>query len=271
MNNSTKGWIKLHRKLLDWEWYDDINTRLVFMHLLLTVNYEPSKYMGKTIEVGQRLFGRAKLASEIGVSEQQLRTALNRLKSTNEITIISTKQGSLVTIENWGSYQEKDSQDNQPTNQPTNQQLTNDQPTANQQLTIYKEVKNIRNKEDKNNIYIDDFEEFWKNYPVKASQGRKATKGSKEKAKQVYLNLVKKDETLISKINQGVQNYTEYLLGNPNTNQQPAYEGNKHVVTWLNQKTWQDEYITTKLINGEKNNNKSNMPDWQQKLNERYS
>ena len=162
MNNNTKGWIKLHRKLLDWEWYDDINTRLVFMHLLLTVNYEPSKYMGKTIEVGQRLFGRAKLASEIGVSEQQLRTALNRLKSTNEITIISTKQGSLVTIENWGSYQEKDSQDNQPINQPTNQQLTNDQPTTNQQLTIYKEVKNIRNKEDKNNIYIDHFEEFWK-------------------------------------------------------------------------------------------------------------
>ena len=30
------GWIKLHRKITEWEWYSDANTFRVFMHLLLT-------------------------------------------------------------------------------------------------------------------------------------------------------------------------------------------------------------------------------------------
>ena len=39
----TEGFINLHRKILDWEWYDDINVFRVFTHLLLTVNWTPAK------------------------------------------------------------------------------------------------------------------------------------------------------------------------------------------------------------------------------------
>ena len=45
-----QGYIYLHRSLLDWEWYQDINTKTVFLHLLLTVNYQPKKWQGITIE-----------------------------------------------------------------------------------------------------------------------------------------------------------------------------------------------------------------------------
>ena len=48
-----EGWIKLHRKILDWEWYDDINTKVLFLHLLLTANHEEQKWRGKIIERGQ--------------------------------------------------------------------------------------------------------------------------------------------------------------------------------------------------------------------------
>ena len=29
------GWIKIHRKITEWEWYDDVNTFRLFMHLIL--------------------------------------------------------------------------------------------------------------------------------------------------------------------------------------------------------------------------------------------
>lgn len=111
------GWIKLHRKLLDWEWYNDANTMRLFIHLLLTVNYEPKKWQGMTINPGQRVVGREKLAKELGVSEQSLRTSLTKLKSTNNLTIKSTNKFSVITIEKWEEYQVKDDEANQQTNQ----------------------------------------------------------------------------------------------------------------------------------------------------------
>ena len=95
------GYIKIHRKIVEWEWYSNTNVTRVFLHLLATCNYLPSKYRGKTIEAGQRFFGREKLATEVGLTVQQLRTALDKLKSTNEITI----NNGLITIVNWECYQ----------------------------------------------------------------------------------------------------------------------------------------------------------------------
>ena len=79
MTKNCNGWLKLHRKLLNWEWYHDTNTRLVFIHLLLTANYEPSTYKGKIIQEGQRVYNRNELANEVGISVQKLRTALDKL------------------------------------------------------------------------------------------------------------------------------------------------------------------------------------------------
>jgi hypothetical protein len=44
------GWLKLHRKLLQWEWYPDVNVRLVFIHCLLKANYEDKHWKGKLIK-----------------------------------------------------------------------------------------------------------------------------------------------------------------------------------------------------------------------------
>lgn len=131
-----QGWIKIHRKILDWEWYGDDNVFRVFFHLLLTVNHEPKRWRGIDIKVGQIITGRQSLAQQLGLSEQQIRTALNKLKSTNEITIVSTKQYSIITIQKWKNYQEVTSKS------------TNEQPTSNQRATTTKEVKNERSKEE---------------------------------------------------------------------------------------------------------------------------
>lgn len=125
------GWIRLHRSLAEWEWYTDSKTLHLFLHLLIKANHKPVRHRGTVIERGQLLTGRKQLASETGISEQSVRTALTRLKSTNEITIQSTKKFSIITICNYDKYQDTESEVNQVNNQTANQQLTNNQPATN--------------------------------------------------------------------------------------------------------------------------------------------
>lgn len=124
-----EGWIKLHRSLLDWEWYDDSNTFRVFMHILLKASHKDRMYRGKKIEVGQVITGRQVLAIEVGLSVQQIRTSLIKLESTNEITIETTTQGTVIQVVKYRDYQ-------QVTSKPTNEQ-----PTSNQQVTTNKKEK----------------------------------------------------------------------------------------------------------------------------------
>ena len=37
------GWIKLHRNILQWEWWDDRNTRDLFLVALLLANHKEKK------------------------------------------------------------------------------------------------------------------------------------------------------------------------------------------------------------------------------------
>ena len=92
--------------------------------MLLTANFKEGEYKGVPLKPGQTIIGRKALAEQLGISEQCVRTALNRLKSTNEITIKSTNKFSVVTIENWSMYQ---SDESESTNESTNT-LTNNQP-----------------------------------------------------------------------------------------------------------------------------------------------
>jgi predicted transcriptional regulator len=123
------GFIKLYRSMKNWGWYKDSITKAVFIHLLLSANFKPNTYKGVLIERGQVPFGRKQLSFELGISEQQVRTALKHLISTNEITIKTSLQGSIATINNYDTYQDltNDVTNNQPT---TNQQLTNNQPLS---------------------------------------------------------------------------------------------------------------------------------------------
>lgn len=125
------GWIKLHRKFLDWEWYNDNNTKIVFLHLLLTANHKEKKWQGITIKRGQKLTSLQHLAEETNLTVRQTRTALSKLKTTNELTIKTTSKYTLITIEKYSDYQdienENDKQnDKQNDKRATNKRQTND-------------------------------------------------------------------------------------------------------------------------------------------------
>jgi hypothetical protein len=146
MNN---GWIKLHRQFQKWEWYADSHTVHLFVHLLLSANHEEGRWKGITIKRGQFVTGRKQLHSQTHISEQTLRTCLERLKSTNEITIQVTNRFSVITITNYEKYQQSDFE---VTSKSTSQ-LTNNQPATNQQLTTNKKDK--KEKNEKNPLGID--------------------------------------------------------------------------------------------------------------------
>ena len=123
------GWIKLHRQILEWEWYSDNNCFRVFLHLLLKANHKEKRFKGIELKVGSIVTSRDLLARETGLSSQQVRTALNKLISTNEITSVTSSQGTILQIVSYEKYQIATSE------------ITNEQPTSNQQVTTNKNVK----------------------------------------------------------------------------------------------------------------------------------
>lgn len=143
MNN---GWIKLHRSLLDWEWYSDMNVRVVFIHCLLKANCKDVKYKGKDILRGSFATGLELLSRETGLTVAQIRVTLNKLKMTNEITIQTSTEGSIISITNYDLYQSNDKQNDKPiASEMTNESQTNDKPIASNNNN--KNEKNDKNKE----------------------------------------------------------------------------------------------------------------------------
>ena len=131
----TEGWIKLHRSLLDWEWWHDINTYRVWSWCLLRANYDNQKFMGVDVPAGSFVSSWPNMAKETGLTVQNCRTAIKHLKSTDELTVKRYHDFSVFTVVKWKQYQ-------------VDQQSTNSQPTVNQQ-----QYKKERKQEGKNVVY----------------------------------------------------------------------------------------------------------------------
>lgn len=139
------GYIKLYRDFLNFEWIDQPNTVSLFIYLIVAANWTDKEWHGVFIKRGQILTSRRKLAQTLGMTEQSVRTALKHLLSTGQITIISTKRGMLINVENYTKHQAH-TRKNNPQN---THDATQCQPTPNQPLTTTKE-----DKEDKEEINI---------------------------------------------------------------------------------------------------------------------
>jgi len=165
-------WIKLYRGLLEWEWYNDVVTKSLFIHCLLKANYQNKDWRGTEIEQGSFITSSLKLAEELGFSRQQIRRGINNLISTNEITLKTTNKFTLIKVVKWGSYQLDNFENNQQNNTQLNQQRTIKQPTNNQQTTTTKESNNIIKKERKKKDIIENKSSLsvFTDFPIEKSQ-----------------------------------------------------------------------------------------------------
>ena len=103
---SLNGWIKLDRKICGWGWYHDGNTMRVFVHLLLMATSKDAEYSGANIRRGEVAVTWQKIADALGMTYDEVRTAVTHLKSTGEITVTRHSKYSLVRVINYEQYQD---------------------------------------------------------------------------------------------------------------------------------------------------------------------
>lgn len=135
-----EGWIKIHRKITEWQWYKNIPVRVLFEHLILKANHKDN-YVGKIlIKKGQLLTSIKNLSEETGLTIKQVRTALDKLIETNEVANKSANKYRVITIVNYALYQGVE----------TYEGKQKDKQDGNQRATNNNDNKYINN----NNIYI---------------------------------------------------------------------------------------------------------------------
>ena len=130
------SYIKLSRKIMYWEWYRDINTCRLFIHMLLKANWKDGKFKGIDIPRGSFVSSIQKLSEETDLTVRKIRTAISHLESTGEVTSKSYSKFTVFTINNYCEYQVTDKQ-------PTNNRQTDDkQPTTIEKKKEGKKGKN---------------------------------------------------------------------------------------------------------------------------------
>lgn len=139
-----EGWIKIHRGLLDWEWYSDTNCVRLALHLLLKANFQTRRWRGITVERGQLVTSRAALARETGLSEREVRTAVSKLERSDFLTCRATSSYTVVTICNYERYQSTDSTERPAVGLADDRAKTSCRPTPDQRATTTEESKKER-------------------------------------------------------------------------------------------------------------------------------
>ena len=125
------GWIKLYRKITEWEWYTVPSMAHLFIHLLLMANQKDKRWKGILIKRGQLVTSANSLAEQTGLDKRTVRKNLKRLEETEEISKVKQYHYSLITVNRFDAYQLGQNCTDQCTDQCT-------------------QHKNIRNKERKN-------------------------------------------------------------------------------------------------------------------------
>ena len=148
---ANNGYIKLFRKLKNWEWYQDQNTKSLFIHCLLSANKYPDKWRGKSIKNGTFITSYQKLADELGLSVRNIRTAIKHLKSTNELTVKTTNKYTVIKVENWPLYQDHNGKSDKQTDTQDDNQLTNKRQT-NDNKQEYKRIRTNKTLKERNII-----------------------------------------------------------------------------------------------------------------------
>lgn len=181
------GHINLHRKILDWEWYSDVNTCRLFIHMLLKANWREGKFRGTTVPRGSFVSSISKLAEETGLSNDEVRTAISHLIATNEITKQSTNKYTVFTVTNYGLYQDIPNQEHRQDTGKT-QAITKPFPTIEKKEKGNKE-KNINTMCKSDALAL--FEKLWKLYPVKKGKGQVSLAAKQRLLKVGYQEMVR--------------------------------------------------------------------------------
>lgn len=171
------AYIRLDKKILDWEWYKNEHTKSIFLHCLLKANWKEGRFEGKSVPRGSFITSIKKLSLELDLTEDEVRTALSHLLKTGEVTKQTTNKYTVISVSNYELYQEVPKQIPNNSQTDTEQIPNKSQPIPNLFPTIEEiEEEKEREKDNKGNMCKADalalFEKLWKLYPVKKGKGQ---------------------------------------------------------------------------------------------------
>lgn len=156
-------YIKLSRKILEWEWYSDINTSRLFIHMLLKANWKEGKFRGTTVPRGSFVSSIGKLAEETQLTNREIRTAISHLKMTGEVTSRAYAKYTVFTVKNYCLYQISDTQSDK---QATGKRHSNDTLTT----TIEEKKEGKKGRNIPPISPVEQFEKYWSVYPKKKNR-----------------------------------------------------------------------------------------------------
>ena len=161
-----KDFLKLHRKMLNWGWYSDNNTKIVFLHCLLKANWKSGEWHGIKYQPGEFITSLETLSNETNLTVSQVRTAISHLKMTGEITSKSQGKCRIISINNWNMYQANDKEDDKEiarTSQEDDKEIATDKDIKNKRIkevkNIYGEYKHVRLTQKQYDKLVDDYGE----------------------------------------------------------------------------------------------------------------
>ncbi len=135
-----RGFVKIHRKIVDWQWYQDKTVLVTWLEIILKANHKPKMVGNTLVERGQLMTSYGKLSERIGLSEMQIRRAFDCLRATGEITCKRTGNNTIVTVCNYEDYN-----DQELIEQQVKQHA--DELANNRQTTTTKNVKKEKKKD----------------------------------------------------------------------------------------------------------------------------
>jgi hypothetical protein len=250
------GWVKIYRKLLDWQWYPDVNVRVVFIHCVLKANHTDKQWRELTIERGSFVTSLQHLANENKLTVDQVRRVLNCLEKTGEITIKTTNKFTIISVSNYNTYQIAKTvkpKQNPNKTQTKPKQNPNKTQTKPKQIPTTKELKNERIKEEFNTVdqppkIFELFEQFWEMYDKKTG---------KEKCIDLFSKIPANE---IPKIIDHVPRYVKST---------PIKKYRKNPETYLRNKCWNDEIVVETDFTKKQSKRELNLADVKESMRKR--
>ena len=142
------GFITLHRRILDWQWYSDANVSRVFLHVLLSATHKDSKWKNISVKRGEFITSYDSIAVKLGLTNAQVRFAISKLKKSGELNTRRAGLSFVVSIVKYDDYQsnrvENDSK--------ISTRLAPDYHEISTTLATYNNVNNDNNVNNVNNI-----------------------------------------------------------------------------------------------------------------------
>lgn len=130
------GYMKLFRKISEWEWYDDPVTFKVFLHFLITARWQDGSWHGIEIKRGEVLESLPSIAQKNGLTVRNVRTAIQHLIDTNSVTIRKVGRCHIYKVSEYEKYQVR-----QDFRQEDDREVTENRQDSDRKVTAHKESK----------------------------------------------------------------------------------------------------------------------------------